>query len=327
MIGQLTGDSVDWLLGFDDISQRRLDRAPVAHVGDDLRRILEQTASDIQTEESALIKAIAERDSVPLPVPRWRKRLNPLPESPSDLVALLAKGWWDREIMTQAVRWRDTLRELAAKMRADSASAEEAYLQEVLLRTSDRIYYDADHLDSTDAFLRKVDALESEGPLPNVNRPTSLDSIGVAFSLTLETDFPVLANRLNYGVAYRGKKRDRVWYIDTDLHVSVREHGRCLVERKKEPGLLSNLLRNVGINAADGPLYRTSSPKVGPQSIQSLLEGAAGSATPVTPASTEMLNTAPKRKRAGTSTKAPRTQRYKLTAVPSKKRNKGRDRT
>lgn len=227
-IAQITGDSLDWIFGFSEVPQRRADRSVAAEAGDALRTAIEKIATEFQTFESLNTRSSNQgAESSQVRFPNWHKRIDPLPSSSSDLVQLLATAWWNRQIMELGSRWRDTLRELATRMRSDSRDETlDPQARGLLSDRSEQLHRDASSLDSVESIIGKLEQLEDQAQLTAESNFYVRKRGEPAF----RTSFPVLAPALGYGLAWHGPKHDNLWCINTELRVIVKRKGWFLVE-------------------------------------------------------------------------------------------------
>jgi hypothetical protein len=224
-IGQRTGCSADWVLGFSDVARRRGDESQ-REVGTVLRAKLQQIES-----------AVVEAQGSPSPgsaslIPLWRKRLDPIPESPGELVEAAAYALLELRLGALANRWLLKIRELAARMRSDSAAAQDSDERKSLIRIATELDFLAMRLDSSEGVVESLNRLEAREPLFALSQLFTSKRGDEA----LETPFAVLGSSMNCGLAWRGAKHDDVWCIrddptnEIDLALYVRRRGRFLVE-------------------------------------------------------------------------------------------------
>jgi transcriptional regulator with XRE-family HTH domain len=217
-IAQLTGCSVDWLLGFPDAPRRRGDNIQ-REAGAELRSRLEQ----IESDERYAASTPGGLDTVSL-----RKWLDPVPESPAKLIKEATEALSERRLARLAKLWTLKMQQLALRMREDLESAQDRDERANLVHVASLLDFEAQRLESSESLLNSLGHLDREEPLLAASHLlTSRHGDAI-----LQTPFPVWGP---WGLAWRGAKHDDVWCIRRNagtpsaLDVYVRRRAKFLL--------------------------------------------------------------------------------------------------
>ncbi len=248
-----TGDSWDWILGLPSAPRRRGDNQHLAHEGDLVRQHIETIGNRYRRHPIA--QALQRRDGAPLPDPGaagprlaapWEHRVDPLPESPTDLIAEVVRAWWETRVAMAATKWRDALRHLQSRMDIESVKVHEENERRGLMEKVELIGRTLAQLESPSGKLSLLFQLETRGALQAANNPVVLSGPETVYKLKE----PVLAAQEAF--AWRGTKHDHAWYLDDGLEVTARKRGRFLEAREElgplayRPSLASLLAGSLG---------------------------------------------------------------------------------
>lgn len=204
-LGELTGRSVDWLLGFDDVRPNRIDRARIGVLSEEVR---------------AELKRNAPRDA-------------PATEFPSDaaiLVNQVSAAWWSVTLRQTAAAAGRRLDLLADRLNLDAVRSF-THVAPLLSHRADQFRRYANVLRSPAVRWKELEGFETPSSLMADNAMRSeLGKVGIrADGAMLWTPFNVWAGAAGVGVAWRAAGEDALWYVDADTRDVEHRRGEGIL--------------------------------------------------------------------------------------------------